>query len=70
MENGAFAPMEQMLDNPKYYQIHSISKASKATIMEYRVKVHMNNKVNFPISLGIEHKIQIHFNICFGCSKG
>ena len=26
MENGAFAPMEQMLDFPWYFQIHSISK--------------------------------------------
>ena len=29
-ENGAFAPMEQMLD----FQVHSISKASKDVIVE------------------------------------
>ena len=36
MENGAFAPKEQMLHFP-YFQIHDISKASKGVIMEYRV---------------------------------
>ena len=34
MENRAFAPMEQMLNIPQYFQIHSISKASKGAIME------------------------------------
>ena len=29
MENGAFAPKEQMLHFPKYFQIHGISKVSK-----------------------------------------
>ena len=29
IENGAFAPMEQMLDFPYYVQKHSILKASK-----------------------------------------
>ena len=29
MENGAFAPKEQMLHFPYYFQIHDISKASK-----------------------------------------
>ena len=33
MENGAFAPMNQMLDFQKYFQIHSISKVSKGLIM-------------------------------------
>ena len=37
LENGAFAPNEQMLNFP-YFQIHDISKASKGAIMEYRVK--------------------------------
>ena len=27
MENGAFAPKEQMLHFPDYFQIHDISKA-------------------------------------------
>ena len=27
MENGAFAPKEQMLHSPLYFQIHDISKA-------------------------------------------
>ena len=34
MENGAFAPKEQMLHFPEYLQIHDISKASKGAIME------------------------------------
>ena len=34
MEKGAFAPKEQMLDFPSYFQIHDISKASKGAIME------------------------------------
>ena len=29
MENGAFAPKEQMLHFPIYFQIHDISKGSK-----------------------------------------
>ena len=29
MENGAFAPKEQMLHFPQYFQISDISKASK-----------------------------------------
>ena len=33
MENEAFAPMDQMLDFQKYFQIHSISKVSKGVIM-------------------------------------
>ena len=33
MENGAFAPMEQMLHFPWYFQKHSISKVSKGAIM-------------------------------------
>ena len=32
MENEAFAPKEQMLHFPLYFQIHGISKASKGTI--------------------------------------
>ena len=32
MENGAFAPKEQMLNFP-YFQIRSISKASKDAII-------------------------------------
>ena len=38
MENGAFAPMEQMHDFPSYFQIHDISNASKGAFMELRVK--------------------------------
>ena len=38
MENGAFAPKDQMLQFPLYFQILDISKASKDAIMEYRVK--------------------------------
>ena len=34
MENGAFAPKEQMLHFSKYFQIPDISKASKDVIME------------------------------------
>ena len=34
MENGAFAPKEQMLYLPYYLEIHDISKASKGVIME------------------------------------
>ena len=34
MENGAFAPKEQMLHFPYFFQIHDISKASKGVIME------------------------------------
>ena len=33
MENGAFAPSEQMLHFP-YFQMYDISKASKGIIME------------------------------------
>ena len=29
MENGAFAPKEQLLHFPLYFQLHDISKASK-----------------------------------------
>ena len=32
MEKGAFAPKEQMLNFPKYFQIHDISKALKGVI--------------------------------------
>ena len=32
MENGAFAPKEQMLHFPKYFQIHDSSKVSKGVI--------------------------------------
>ena len=32
MENGAFAPKEQMLHFP-YFQIHDISKASKRVLL-------------------------------------
>ena len=34
MENGAFAPKEQMLHFPKYFEIDDISKESKGVIME------------------------------------
>ena len=34
MENGAFAPKEQMLHFPYYFQTHDISKVSKDVIME------------------------------------
>ena len=34
MENGAFAPKEQMLHFSKYFHKHGISKASKGVIME------------------------------------
>ena len=34
MENGAFAPKEQMLHFLQYFQQHDISKASKDIIME------------------------------------
>ena len=34
MENEAFAPNEQMLHFPKYFQKHDISKASKGVFME------------------------------------
>ena len=34
MESGAFAPIEQMLHFPQYFQIHDTSKASKDIIME------------------------------------
>ena len=34
MKNGAFAPKEQMLHFPYYFQIHEISKASKGVTME------------------------------------
>ena len=35
MENGAFAPKEQMLHfAKKYFQKHDISKASKGVIMD------------------------------------
>ena len=37
MENGAFAPMEQILHFPYYFQIYDISKAPKGVYMEYRV---------------------------------
>ena len=32
MENGAFAPKEQMLHFPQYFQIHGISKVSKVLL--------------------------------------
>ena len=38
MENGAFAPKEQLLHFPWFFQIQDISKMSKGAIMEYRVK--------------------------------
>ena len=38
MENGAFAPKEQMLHFPQLFQIHDISKLSKGIIMESRDK--------------------------------
>ena len=38
MENGEFAPKEQMLHFLKYIQIHDISKASKGAVMEQRIK--------------------------------
>ena len=34
VENGAFAPKEQMLHIPKYLQKHDISKVSLGVIME------------------------------------
>ena len=34
MENGAYAPKEQMLHFPKYFQIHDIPKATKGATME------------------------------------
>ena len=35
MENGAFAPNEQMLSFPNFFfQIHDISKVSKGVIIE------------------------------------
>ena len=33
MENGTFAPQEQMFHFPLYLQIHDTSKASKCVIM-------------------------------------
>ena len=33
MVNGVFAPMEQMLHFPQYFQIHVILKASKVVSM-------------------------------------
>ena len=41
MENGAFAPKEQMLHFPYYFQIHDILKASKGA-MEKRIKLFIN----------------------------
>ena len=34
MKNGVFAPLEQMIHFPKYFQIHDISKVAKGIIME------------------------------------
>ena len=42
MENGPFAPMEQILHFPYYFQIYDISKVSKCIIMEKRVKCLIN----------------------------
>ena len=39
MENGAFAPMEQMLKFP-YFRIHSISKGVKRRYHGVRVNTH------------------------------
>ena len=33
MDNGAFAPKEQMLHFPLYFQTHDILKVSKGVIM-------------------------------------
>ena len=35
MENGAFAPKEQMLHFPLYFQIRDITKVPKCAIMEF-----------------------------------
>ena len=37
MENGAFAPKEQMLHFSKYFHIHDISKASEGVIRHFSV---------------------------------
>ena len=42
MENGAFAPKEQMLHFPSYFQICDISNASKGVIMELRVNIRLH----------------------------
>ena len=34
MENGAFAPKEQIPHFPYYFQMHAISKASRGAYME------------------------------------
>ena len=34
MENGAFAPKEQMIHFPKYFQVHDIPKALKGIVIE------------------------------------
>ena len=36
MENGAFAPKEQMLHFPKYFQIHDISKQQSKTCLKVK----------------------------------
>ena len=55
MENGAFAPMEQMLHFPKHFQICDISKASKGVSLEKRVKVATSgNLIIFYTSSSVE----------------
>ena len=39
MENRAFAPKEQMLHFPEYFQIHDILQASKGVSMEYGLRL-------------------------------
>ena len=39
MENGAFAPKEQMLHFLYYFQVQAISKALKGVIMGLRFKI-------------------------------
>ena len=54
MENGAFAPKEQMLHFPYYFQIHDISKASKGINIELRVKLassFLSEKANMQVRL-------------------
>ena len=62
MENGAFAPKEQMLHFPYFFQMHDISKTSKGVIMSKGLNICIGCSKNHLIEMVL---LSTH-SLCFG----
>ena len=60
MENGAFAPKEQTLHFPKYFQIRCISKASKGKGLRHNINLKtMKTNLEVKVVLDIEYQVYL-----------